>query len=58
MSHLFGAMLGVRFNSGIDALVNDGVVVTCLMNYSLYIFSGTSFSQMNILRLQDKMLAC
>lgn len=40
-------MLGVRFNSGIDAWVNDGVVVMCLMNYVLHIFSEALFSQMN-----------
>lgn len=52
-------MLGVRFNSGIDALVNDGVVVICLMDYLLTVYLLEAlFSQMNILRLQNKMLAC
>lgn len=55
-------MLGVRFNSGIDALVNDRVVVMCLMNYLLHIFWETSFSQMNNLcsdeRLYFEILVC
>lgn len=42
-------MLGIRFNSGIDAWINGRVVVICLMDYSLYIFSEALFSQMNIL---------
>lgn len=40
-------MLGIRFNLGIDALANDKVVVTWLMNCLLRIFSGVLFSQMN-----------
>ena len=44
---LVQAMLGIRFNSGIGAWVNDGGSVTCLMNYLLHIFSGELFSQMN-----------
>lgn len=40
-------MLCVRFNSGVDAWVDDGVVVTCLMNCLLHIFQEASFSQMN-----------
>ena len=40
---LFGAMSGVRFDSGIDAWVNDRVVVMCLMNYLFYVFSGALF---------------
>lgn len=51
-------MLGVGFNSGIDTWVNDRVVVICLMDYSLHIFSGTSFSQMNNLIGSHKILVC
>lgn len=55
-------MLGVRFNSGIDTLVNDRVVVMCLMNYLLHIFWEASFSQMNNLCSDEclyfKILVC
>lgn len=51
-------MLGVRFNSGIDAWVNDRVVVTWLMNCLLYIFQEVSFSQMNNLVNSHKILMC
>lgn len=40
-------MLDVRFNSGIGAWINGRVVVICLIDYSLHIFSEVSFSQMN-----------
>lgn len=40
-------MLGIRFNSGIDAWADDGVVMAWLMNYLLHIFWEVLFSQMN-----------
>ena len=55
-------MLGIRFNSGIDTWVNDGVVVMCLMSCLLYIFSGALFPQMNNLCSDEclyfKILVC
>ena len=43
-------------------MVNDRVVVMCLMNYLLHIFSEASFSQMNNLCLDEclyfKILVC
>ena len=44
-------MLGIRFNLGIGAWINGRVVVICLMDCSLHVFSEVSFSQMNNLRL-------
>ena len=51
-------MLDIRFSSGIDAWINGRVVVICLMDCSLHIFSEALFSQMNILYSADKILVC